>query len=119
MAVGLPTRSFRVSALVSDQRQSQVDYYLSSTVFSSLREQAQRVSVRGPSFDARAHRLAFGLRVGNLRHERGWTQEVLAERADVHRSYLASIEAGRRNPTLDVIVKLANGLHVPVAALFD
>lgn len=57
-----------------------------------------------------------------MRRERlahGWSQEQLAERASVQRSYLVEIEAGLRNPTLDVIVRLANGLHVPVRDLFD
>lgn len=70
------------------------------------------------SFEDRAHRRAFGLRVQTLRQQRGWTQETLAERADIHRSYLAAVETGLRNPTLDVITKIANGLAVPVADLF-
>lgn len=69
-------------------------------------------------YEETAHRRAFGDRVRNLRSERGWTQEEMAERVDLHRSYLASIESGSRNPTLDVIVKIANGLHVPVSQLF-
>lgn len=71
-----------------------------------------------PTFEQRAHRRAFGDSVSRLRQERGWTQEDLAERADVHRSYLAAIETGARNPTLDVIVKLATGLGIPIARLF-
>lgn len=71
------------------------------------------------SFDQRAHRRAFGDRVAALRRERQWTQEQLAERADVHRSYVAGLESGARNPTLDVIVKLANAFHVSPAGLFD
>jgi transcriptional regulator with XRE-family HTH domain len=59
-----------------------------------------------------AHRRAFGDRVRTLRRERNWTQEVLAERADVGRSYLAALEGGGKNPSLDVIVRLANALHV-------
>lgn len=43
----------------------------------------------------------------------------MAERADVHRSYLAAVETGLRNPTLDVIVKIASGLDIPVGRLFD
>lgn len=70
-------------------------------------------------YEETAHRRAFGDRVKRLRRERGWTQEDMAERTDLHRSYLAAIEAGGRNPTLDVIVKIANGLHVPVATLFE
>jgi transcriptional regulator with XRE-family HTH domain len=71
------------------------------------------------SYEQRAHRRAFGVSVSRLRHDRGWTQEVLAERADLHRSYLAAIETGGRNPSLDVIVKLAIGLRVTVAELFQ
>lgn len=73
---------------------------------------------RRRSYEEIAHRRAFGKCVQGLRLARGWTQEEMAERVDVHRSYLAAIESGSRNPTLDVIVKIANGLHVPVADLF-
>jgi transcriptional regulator with XRE-family HTH domain len=50
---------------------------------------------------------------------RGWeTQEALAKRAKVSRSYLAAIEAGhKRNPSLVVLQKLAKALGVPVAEL--
>ena len=73
------------------------------------------------SFDGpeTAHRRAFGDAVRRNRRERGWTQEELAERADIHRSYLAALESGARNPTLDVIVRVANALHLPVAELFS
>jgi len=39
--------------------------------------------------------------------------------AGIHRSYLAGIESGRRNPSLQNIAKIAKALGVPVAALFD
>lgn len=74
---------------------------------------------RRRSYEETAHRHAFGSRVKHLRSQRGWTQEDLAERASLHRSYLAAVEGGGRNPTLDVIVKLANALHVSVRDLFD
>ena len=69
-------------------------------------------------FEETAHRRAFGDRVKEMRAQRGWTQEDMAERSGLHRSYLAAIESGSRNPTLDIIVKIANGLHAPVADLF-
>ena len=72
-----------------------------------------------PTYEQRAHRRAFGDRVQTLRHEHNWTQERLAERAELHRSYVAGIESGARNPTLDVIVKLAHAFHVSPAALFE
>lgn len=70
-------------------------------------------------YEETAHRRAFGARVRQIRVARGWTQEELCERAEVHRSYLAAIETGGRNPTLDVIVRIAGGLRVPIADLFS
>ena len=72
-----------------------------------------------PSYDALAHRRAFGERVRALRQEQGWTQERLAEQCGLDRSYVAGIESGARNPTLDVIWKVATGLAVPAARLFE
>ena len=43
---------------------------------------------------------ALGWRVRQLREARRWTQETLAERADLDRSYVAGIEAGLRNPSV-------------------
>ncbi len=71
------------------------------------------------AFDESSHRRAFGDRVRSLRRSQELTQEDLAERAQVHRSYLAAVETGYRNPTLDVITKIASGLNVPTARLFQ
>lgn len=60
-----------------------------------------------------AHRLAFGEHVREMRRARGWSsQEAFAHHAKLDRTYVSSIERGRRNPTLDVIVKLAHALEV-------
>lgn len=71
------------------------------------------------TYEQRAHRRAFGEAVRRLRQEKGWTQEDLAEHADLHRSYVAAIETGHRNPTLDVITKIAAGLRVEIKDLFS
>lgn len=64
------------------------------------------------------HRAAFGARVRKLRVGRGWSQEDFAHRAELDRTYVSGIERGRRNPTLDIIYRLAGTLGVPVADLF-
>lgn len=64
------------------------------------------------------HRAAFGARVRELRVGRGWSQEDFAHRADLDRTYVSGIERGRRNPTLDIIHRLAGTLGVPAADLF-
>lgn len=63
--------------------------------------------------DIPEHRRAFGDRVRQLRKEKGWTsQEAFAHHIDLDRTYVSGVERGVRNPTLDVIVKLARGLDV-------
>jgi transcriptional regulator with XRE-family HTH domain len=58
------------------------------------------------------HRRAFGNRVRELRAQRGLSQEALAERADLHRTYVGSVERGERNISLDNIYVLAQALDV-------
>jgi CheY-like chemotaxis protein len=60
----------------------------------------------------------FGASIRNLRYRLGISQETLAERADLHRTYIAGIEGGMRNVTLKSIDKLARALQVSTATLF-
>lgn len=52
------------------------------------------------------------------RKKHGITQEELAERADLHRTYISDVERGARNLSLESINKLAIALEVSVATLF-
>ncbi|PSM31209.1 helix-turn-helix transcriptional regulator [Haliangium sp. UPWRP_2] len=60
----------------------------------------------------------FGLRVRQLRTQRGWTLETLAAKAGKHWTYLGGIERGRRNPTISVVEAIADALEVPISELF-
>ena len=64
-------------------------------------------------------RAQFGARVRLLRNERGWSQEELADRAGLHRTYIGSIERGEQNISLENIDKLAATLGVSLAELFE
>ncbi len=66
----------------------------------------------------RPHRRAFGDQVRSLRETAGLSQEALAERANIHRTYVSSVERGQRNLGLDNIVALARALRAPVGELF-
>jgi transcriptional regulator with XRE-family HTH domain len=65
------------------------------------------------------HCQRFGMRVRELRSEREITQEELAERVGVFRTYMSRIETGVANPTLTVIHALAESLGVAVPVLFE
>lgn len=59
----------------------------------------------------------FGLAVRHFRDLRGWSQELLAEKADLNRSYLGEVERGRVIPSLATAGKLALALELPLSAL--
>jgi transcriptional regulator with XRE-family HTH domain len=61
----------------------------------------------------------FGNRVRKLRLKAGLSQEELAFRAGVHRTYLGGIERGERNPSLKNISALAQALGVTLPDLFS
>ena len=60
----------------------------------------------------------FAHRVRLLREEQGLSQEKLAERSDLHRTYIGMVERLERNPSLICIYKIANGLGIDVKELF-
>jgi len=60
----------------------------------------------------------FGKQVRTLRLAKSYSQEELAFRAKVHRTYLGGIERGERNPSLKNIAAIAEALEVSLAELF-
>ena len=60
----------------------------------------------------------FGQVVRAKREQAGLSQEQFAERADLDRTYVSGVERGVRNPTLQVINRIAKALDVPLADLF-
>ncbi|MBX9708672.1 MAG: helix-turn-helix transcriptional regulator [Caulobacteraceae bacterium] len=62
-------------------------------------------------------RKRLGLRLQRLRQERGLSQEELADRSGLHRTYVSGVERGVRNPTITVLDKLAKGLEVTLPDL--
>jgi transcriptional regulator with XRE-family HTH domain len=59
----------------------------------------------------------LGSRIRQRRKELGLTQETLAERAEIDRSYLGGIERGERNITFSVLCEICTALSCDVAAL--
>ena len=61
---------------------------------------------------------SFGLRVQQLRKATGISQEKFALSIDRDRTYLASVEAGKRNISINNIKKIADGLSITISELF-
>jgi transcriptional regulator with XRE-family HTH domain len=63
--------------------------------------------------------IKFGNVIRKLRKEQGISQEELAHRADLHRTYIGMIERAEKNITLLNIEKLAKALDVNITDLFS
>ena len=61
--------------------------------------------------------ISFGERVREIRKEKGLSQEELAHKADLHRTYIGMIERAEKNITLLNIEKIANALEVNINEL--
>ncbi len=61
---------------------------------------------------------AFGLKIREIRNRRGISQESLALRCALDRTYLSGIERGVRNPSLTNVLKIAAALDVHPSELF-
>jgi transcriptional regulator with XRE-family HTH domain len=59
----------------------------------------------------------FGKRIKELRISAGLSQEALALEADLDRTYIPSIEKGKRNVSISVIEKLSKALKIEISEL--
>lgn len=60
----------------------------------------------------------LGRNIWRHRQARGWSQQVLAGEADLSLRYLAGVERGEENPSLETIVAIAGALGVQPGDLF-
>lgn len=61
---------------------------------------------------------SFGRRLRLIRTHQGYTQEALAKKIGIHPNYISDVENGRRNITLKIIAKLAQGLNLSIKDFF-
>lgn len=58
--------------------------------------------------------IKFGRRVKEERKKQGFSQEILASKAGVHRTYIGMVERAEKNITLENIEKIARALDISV-----
>lgn len=63
-------------------------------------------------------RKTFGNKVRKLRLQKGLSQESFADKVNLHRTYIGSVERGEQNVSIDNIAKIAKGLGVSLSELF-
>jgi methanogenic corrinoid protein MtbC1/DNA-binding XRE family transcriptional regulator len=65
-----------------------------------------------PKSVLKEYQLVLARRVRNLRTQKGWTQERLAEVTQVTRACINAVEGGKQNVSMDILVRMANALEV-------
>lgn len=61
----------------------------------------------------------IGERIKQLRKKRKWSQEELAHRANINRTYIGELERGEKNATIDILAKVVNALETTFEELFQ
>ena len=62
-------------------------------------------------------KIRFGRRLRELRLEKGWSQETLANLAEIDRTYIPGIESGKRNVSIVVVEKLSSVFKMSISDL--
>jgi transcriptional regulator with XRE-family HTH domain len=63
-------------------------------------------------------RKRVAVNVQRLRREQQLSQEDLGALAGLHQTYLSQVESAKRNPSIDVVERIAKALRVDVSVLF-
>lgn len=61
----------------------------------------------------------LGIKIREIRLEKGWSQEKLADACGLHRSHMGEIERGRANITLATLMIIAEKLQTAPSALLE
>ena len=64
-------------------------------------------------------KLKVGQRIRELRNEIGISQEALANKAEIDRTYVTDVENGRRNISIENLYKLVNALDIEFKDFFN
>lgn len=61
----------------------------------------------------------IGIMIAEFRNKKKISQETLAEKSGIHRTYLSEVEGGKRNPTILVLNKIIVALEVSMSEFFE
>ncbi len=60
----------------------------------------------------------LGKRIEHLRKQKGWSQLDLSLESEVNKNYICDLEKGRRNPSLEILERIAIALNISLEELF-
>ena len=92
---------------------------ITSDLMEAMRAARELLGIDGERLTLEFHLRTLGRRVLELRKERGWSQQQLASRADLDRTYLSAVEQGKQNITIGAALRIADALETSLSALID
>jgi methanogenic corrinoid protein MtbC1/DNA-binding XRE family transcriptional regulator len=90
---------------------------ISPDALRALRDAQHLLGLRDVKRSLEAFLKNLGERVQAFRKAAGWSQQQLADRAGLDRTYISAAEHGKQNLTLGAVMKLADALDVPIERL--
>ena len=90
-----------------------------SDLMEAMRAARELLGLDGEPLTLEFHLRTLGGRIKELRKERGWSQQQLASKADLDRTYLSAVEQGKQNITIGAALKIADALETTLSALID
>lgn len=63
--------------------------------------------------------MTFGVRIGRLRTERGWSQRILADKVDVTQGSIHRYETSRTLPRIDTLARLSRAFGMTINELLE
>ncbi len=64
-------------------------------------------------------KIRLGKNVRRIRRSKDLSQEALGHLSDTNRTYISDIERGLRNPSIEVVDRIAQALGIPIGQLFE
>lgn len=61
----------------------------------------------------------IGITIAEFRNKQKISQETLAEKSGIHRTYLSEVEGGKRNPTISVLNNIVLALEIRLSDFFE
>lgn len=94
-----------------------LDFNVAANLMDGLNFAQTALRFTQPKVDLEQYLREIGLRIRQLRTRAGQTQAQLAEAANLNRAYIVSVEHGKQNISMGVIIKIANALGVTAEQL--
>jgi DNA-binding XRE family transcriptional regulator len=107
----------QASAILTRWKVRDLDFNIAPNLVDGLNLALTEFRSAPPKADLEQYLREIGLRIRELRTRTGHTQAQLAESADLNRAYIVSVEHGKQNISIGVIVKIANALGIPAEQL--